>query len=497
MNTPTPSFTAVEPASSVTRPLTPARVIATIRSFLILLWLEIRRSQGYWLLPVMIGIGVYAPSIGHAPNIVLWPDMSMATLQSYVVVGPQAAALAAWLVDRERRRRLRDLVESFPGDGFRRDLLSLGAASFWGLAGYAGVATWFCGQAALRATWGAPDVGLMSTGAIAVIAFAAIGVVIGRLVRSKFGPLLALAVTFFLTMGVDLVKVTYDDGSNRNPVQLLMPYGLSSVSYPSVFYRENQGYTAEVGFWMLALVGLLIALIALLRARRARSWLFLAATVLLAGTFAGPLIDPALTWGPRSWTPIPYTPVCESRDGFEICVHPAYESELDETAEQVNSMFGPIQGLDGVSSRWDQADPSRGGDYDEPGVIDGVGYQYGLISSIVAIFPIPGDSSQHGQRPASQLVIMDWLVQQSGLSLPDLHGSGWFGWPSEISIQSQEYGGEIMGVGPDEEDMADLQLSMDAAVARFAALPEFEQRAWLEENWDALRDRKLSLEDLP
>jgi hypothetical protein len=38
---------------------------------------------------------------------------------------------------------------------------------------------------------------------------------------------------------------------------------------------------------------------------------------------------------------------------------------------------------------------------------------------------------------------------------------------------------------------------MDAAREQFAALPENEQRVWLEANWDALRAGELTLEDLP
>lgn len=494
MTTHSPSFAARLPSSSVHQPSGPGQVIATVRSFLMLLGLEIRRSQGYWLVPVMIGIGVYAPSIDHLPIIVLWPEMSMATLESYVIVGPLAAALAAWLVDRERRRRLRHLVDSTPGSGFQRDLLALGSAAFWGLAGYAGVAIWFCGQALLRATWGGPDVGLMATGAIAVVAFAAIGVLIGRLLPGKFSPLLALGVTFFLTIGADLYKITYDDGSYRNPIQLLMPFGLSRVSYPNVFYRENQGLVLEVGLWMLALVGLLIAVVAVLRSRTSGSWLGLVGMLALAGIAAQPLVNPALSWGPQTWTTIDYTPVCQEQDGFQVCLHPAYETELDVTAEQVASTFGPIQGLEGVPTHWEQGNPSQVRSGDDAGVLYDVGYDYGLINSLTTIFPEPTSGGEFPQRPASQLVIMNWLQMRSS-SGTQVHGP--FQWPAEVPVVSQDYGNGMMGVGPDESALAAFQPRMDAARARFAALPEAEQRAWLEANWDALRAGELALEDLP
>ncbi len=494
MNTLSPSLAADVPASRADRQSGPGRILATIRSFLMLLWLEIRRSQGYWLLPVMIGIGVYTPSIDHLPRIVLWPEMSMATLEAYVIVGPLAAALAAWLVDRERRRRMHNLVDSFPGSGLRRDLLALGTASFWGLAGYAGVALWFCGQAVLRATWGNPDVGLMATGAIAVVAFAAIGVLVGRLVPSKFSPLLALGATFFLTIGADLFKITSADGSYRNPIQLLMPYGLSRVSYPNVFYRENHGFILEVGLWMAALIGLLVALIAVLRSRNVGGWLALAGTVILAGIAAMPLINPTLSWGPQAWTPIPYTPVCESRDGFEICLHPAYESALGETASQVSNTFGPVQGLEGVATRWEQRNPSQFRNGDETGDLYDVGYDYGLINSLTNLFPEPTGGGEFSQRPASQIVIMNWLQRRSS---PGMGFAGFFDWPAEVPVITQDYGNGMMGVGPDDEALAAFQPRMDAALERFATLPEAERRAWLEANWDALRAGDLNLEDLP
>lgn len=491
MTTMTPSISVDRSHSS--QSFGPDQAFASIRAFLALLWIDIRRSQGYWLLPLMVALGIYAPPHDHLPEMVIWPEMSHATLQSYVVVAPLAAALASWLIDRDRRRRMRALANSLPGSGLGRDLLALGAASFWGLAGYAGVAAWFCGQALLRATWGGPDLGLIGTGALAVVVFAAVGALVGRVVPSKFSPLLALALTFVLTIGADLFQTTYEDGSFRNPIQLLMPFGLTRVTDANVFYRENDGFAGPVAVWMLALLGVAIAVLALLRAPGVRTWLALAGIVLVAAVAAQPLITPDLATGPQAWRAISYMPVCQQRDGFEVCLHPAYALQLDATAADVATTFAPVRGLRGVPTRWSQLDPTRGNNSEQPGIIDGVGYEYGMLGSVAGLFP-PADDERFGQRPASQLVVMEWLVEQSGMGLP---GSNWFGWPSELAVVEQDYGDGMSGFEPNDADIVAFQPGMDAARERFAALSPGEQRAWLEANWEALRAGELTLKDLP
>jgi hypothetical protein len=462
-----------------------------------LLWIEIRRSQGYWLLPLIIGLGIYTPGIDYLPDVVLWPEMGMATLESYVVVAPFAAALAAWLVDRDRRRRIRTLTHSMPGSGFQRDLLSIGTAAFWGLAGYAGVAAWFCGQAALRATWGGPDIGLIVTGALAVVVLAAIGVLVGRLIPGTYSPLLALVATFALTIGLDLFTVISDSGSSHLPIQLLMPLGLNQVTSLSVFHRQPESYVTEVGIWMLALTGVLLAILALLRQRSLVAGIALVAMLAVAGVSAAPLVDPAIEGGPGSVVSIAYTPVCTERGGFEVCVHPAYRQGLDEMADRIAALMGPVQGLDGVAPRWDKPDLTLVRMGDEHGAIQVVGYDFSLLSSVSSIFPVSADGDRVGQRPASQLVVMEWLVLQSGLEIPGEGWSGSFGWPAEVNLQLRDNGDGSKEFSPDDAELAALQPRLDAVLARFTALPDDERRAWLEANWNALRAGTLTLEDLP
>ncbi len=503
MTTHSPSFAAGAPASRVHRPSGLGGVSATVRSFLMLLGIEIRRSQGYWLLPVMIGIALYSSSFRSydEPGLTLWVLVNASIMQAYVVIGALAAALGAWLADRERRRRLGGLLESVPASPFRRDLVTAGVAAFWGLAGYAIVAGWYGGQAFVEATWGGPDLPLIATGTLAIVFFAAIGVLAGRVLPNKVTPIIVFVLALMATVVSDYFKVnvTVSDpygnfDRQAQPFKLLMPWGLVD-SYPDVFFDRPADFTGYALLWLAGATGVVLALLALRKQRNLVTWVALVVTVAVAAAGAAPLIDRQVNLGLNEAPAIvPFKFVCQQREGFEICLHPAYSARLDNTADRVGAMFSPVRGLAGVPMRWEQAVPMEGWKRETIGVIDQVGNDYALNNAIITIFQEPFTQSGFPQWPASQLVIMQWLLTQSdsGGQLAD-----WFGAPAEVPIVEVVYGDDFVGSGPDEAALAAFQPKMDAALARFAALPEGEQRTWLELNWNALRAGELTLEDLP
>jgi hypothetical protein len=466
-----------------------------------LFWIEIRRSQGYWLLPLMIVLGIYTAIGDLVPDFVLWPSMSRAILESHIVVGALTAALGAWLIGRERRRRLDQLLASIPGAGFRRDVLAVAATAFWGLAGFAGIVIWFGGHAVLRATWGGPELDQIGLGITAVVMFAALGVLLGRVVPGRYGPLVAFAFVIGLTFVTQALTTERSDGTTGNPAKFLSPFGLIDGVYVGVFYRLRESLVTEVIVWTLALTVLLLAVMAMCRQRSLVTVVALASAVGLATVAATPLVGREDVWGPEVYAPVAYTPVCEVRDGFEVCVHPAYEGELDEVATSVAALFGPVHGLEGVPIRWEQSDSmmpfdegSSSGGFSEPG------NEIFMIEMVASLFPVE-DGGLFAPRPASQLVIMDWLVTQSGLDLePDLGMGHGFGWPAEALTDAGTSGGDMIEVDPVEPERAALvaaEAEIDAAVARFAALTPDEQQAWLEANWDALRAGEITLDEMP
>lgn len=462
-------------------------------SFLRVFWIEVRRSQGYWVLPLMVGLGIIAGFENSRDGVVLWKEMSFATLRSYAIIGPLAAALAAWLMGRDRRRKLEDLIGALPGDGFRRDLLTMLAASFWGLVGYACVGLWFGWKGLTQATWGGPDIGLILTGALAILTFAGIGTLIGRYVPGRFAAIIAFALTFLLTIGSDAIKQTtshfgpngeFYSYSSEQPLRFLMPWGLTTYNFGDVFTPIY--FVRESLLWHLALLAVVVALVALTRKRGLVTYgmfaLSLAASVIVA--------IPLVQQHPQglSTESIAFDWTCESVSGVEVCLHPAYSTRLDETLALHVAVIAPIVGLEGVPDRWAQAGPWMAEADAADGMIGGFGASqaWNLADQVFPMSVPTGSSSGEGPaihnptRPASQVVILYWLFERA----PETS----LGNSNAIDLSTG-----MFAFDPNEASGEEIA----AAIERFATLTPGEQRAWLEANWTALRAGDLALADLP
>lgn len=456
----------------------------TLRSLLALLWIEIRRSQGHWLLPLMVGPVWYMNLDVNGLGVVLWPEMSHFILQSYLIIGPLAAALAAWLVDRDRRCRIHDLVGTAAITSFSRDLTLLITASFWGLVGYGLIAGWYGSQGVLKATWGRPDVALIAAGALAVV-YAAIGLLIGRMFRRAYSSLVAVVASFFLAIVVDyLAKI---DTAYR----FLTPYGLIQHNEPSVYYRNAETYIGPSLIWLVGLIGMLMSIAALLRGRN----LFSLGVLVISGGIASFGLAPILGHDgtvmiPEQIQAIPFEFSCETTAGVELCVHPAYKTRLEETTSTLDRFLQPVAGLDGVPSRWVLQNPM------DPIAADGA-VLMDLNDFAVAMSFRAGVFLNKADPVLSntpQLVITQWLSNRAGIP----RTAPWpYGWPSEVLVNPEAFANGAMEAGPDQAQLDTFELTFDAATDRFAALSPDAQRAWLEANWDALRAGTLTLEDLP
>jgi hypothetical protein len=468
-----------------------------------LFWLEFRRSQGYWLLPIMVGLIFFSGFYQNFDGVVLWRELSFASLRSYAAIAPLAAAFAAWLADRERRRRTRGLVDSLPIPPVLRDLVNLGIASVWGLIGYGLVGAWFAWKGITEATWGGPDLGLIAAGALTIPIFAGIGGLVGRLVPSKFSPILAMGATFFLTIGADAYTQTtahyQPDGtpggySFEQPLQLLMPWGLTMANWSEV--STPLWFVPESILWLTGLLSVVIAVTALVRKRSIAGWIALAISVGISGFAAVPLIEreSRLSLWEQTST-VSFTWSCQTQSGIEVCVHPAYVAKLDESSEFVGNVLSPIAGLDGVPSTWRQSGPWRELST-EDGLLGGFDWRNQLWAIVDEVFPTTHDEFiESGGRPASQLAILQWLTDQSGQDDMD---AWFFGYPVEVShTEASTEGLNWYPPEYDEAELAAFQPQFNAVVARFTALPETDQRAWLEANWDALRAGTLTLDNLP
>lgn len=474
-----------------------------IRSLLSLLRIEIRRSQGYWLLPLMVGLAWFLNRGQNWEGVTLWPNLSKWTMTSYVIIGPLAAALAAWIVDRDRRRRVQGLVETMATSPFRRDVVHVATAAFWGLLGYGLIAAWYGFQGVTEATWGGPDLALIGTGALGIVILTAVGFIVGRLVRSKFSPILAVAVAFFLSSAPEFIQEW-----TRNPngdfsdlaIRPLSPWGLIASREPDIFFRHPSGYLPAALLWLTGAAVVVLVVIALLRGWR-RNWtawaaLAVSSTVALFG--ADRVMGYSSGYGYLSEDDlrVPFTWSCETTVAVEVCVHPAYASRLEESARRLNELLTPIAGLPGVPTRWEQDSP-----YDAERGAVGTFYPGSQLVNThdigISIFPPNDNAGQFsgGLFSASQNVILSWL---SGRVDPQSRQFGMFEHPAELigtPGPMDDMGGIMITVDPRAE--AYYANEIPAATDRFAALSPEDQRTWLEANWDALRAGTLTLDQMP
>lgn len=474
-----------------------SRLLDSARGIARLFWIEFRRCGGFWLLPVILPLVWFMNGQRDQYGVVLWYRMSIVTFQSYVIIGPLAAGLTAWLAGRDRRRRTDGMLATAPLQPFRRDMILIAVAASWGLVAYAVVAFWYLGQGVLHATWGGLNVPWLEVGVLAIMVHAALGLLIGRVIRGRFAPLIAVALPIGLAIGADAYhRVTEFDMGNgmgmatnyEQPVRALSPFSLS-LSFGQddgiVTFGDSQSHDSLL--WLAGLLGVTLAATALLRHRRSLIGMAgLGVSLIVATLGAQALLGDGDWFGGGESQVLPFEWSCRTGSRIEVCLHPAYKARLDDVTGTMGNLVGPVAGLSGVPTSWRQSLPTG----DSRGKTVGVGLihsfdDYTLVLSLADVLFI----TDHRERNASQLVVIRALAEEAGVS------GQWdwpYGWPSEVTIT------EGKGFhGPDEGELAAFEPTFDAAVDRFVALSPEQQRAWLETNWDALRAGELTLEDMP
>lgn len=484
--------TGSPPASRALNPL------ETLRSFFMMSWLDVKGCQGVFLLPVMVGLGLYASANLFEEGVVFWKMMNFAAVQSYTFIAPVTAGLAAWTASRDRRRQVDRFIESAPGNPFVRDLSILAATAGWGVLGYATVAVCYAALAIQRATWGGFDADLVLTGALGVVLAGAVGVLVGRHVPGRFSPLLAIILAYAAVFMSDIVS--FFGLFVRLPE--LTPMDFAWRVGQDVYRQPPDDHVLHGIAWLAGLVGVTIAVMALARRRLIAGALLGAGSVALASLGASVLMTAQPLLGDR--LPVPYEPTCAIEGGVEVCVHPAYEPLLDDTMRTVSGMVGPLLDFDGVRTQWTHGE---GPNEMRPDLAE-VQFRWlrgynPAVSVADDLFPIDYAMS-NDSRPASQLAILYWLTETAGIGNP----SGWsgddvfaigtpdewaFGYPAEVPREN----GNSFRIERDDAALTESQREIEAAAGRFAVLPAEEQRVWLEANWDALRAGELALEDLP
>ncbi len=321
-----------------------------------LLRIELRRNAALAMVPVYAALWLASPIARHLAPIALWPDRSTDIQSTVFALCPVTAGVAAWTADREHRRRATDLLATTSRSAVGRCLAALGATACWAALGYLIGAVVMVAITAHQATWGHVVVLPLLDGLMAVLAAAALGFALGRVLPGRFtAPLAAMGLLGLLVLGVE--TTTHATATF---------FGALSPAFPSINLNLSVFFPIRSGLVILQLataVGVLCAAIGVIVAhaggRRAglavatAGVLLLAVPVGLAGAShrdaQGAIVVPGLD-SVAAQQPLPFTPVC-SGGAIPVCVHPAYAAKLSVLDTAINRLASPLLGTPGLPVR--------------------------------------------------------------------------------------------------------------------------------------------------
>ena len=481
----------------------------------LILRIEVRRSVGLWVWPVLVGLALLlAYGDGLAWRVTFWVQASVLVRDGLLIVGPAIAGAAAWMGGRERRRKMDDLLATTPRPAWVRWGVTWAATALWGLLAYAVVGGYVLALAARQMTWGAPVAWPILVGLMAVPAYGAVGYALGALLASRFtAPLVAIAL-LVAPVVVGRGSRTGTLGPATKPSALDALHYLSPVAAldASVWYGIRPDVGWPQALFLLGMIGLALGGLAL-RDRESRrdrvAWGSLVMGCILAGAAAVTLLvtaPPSATLLAMARMPsagavpslarysrlIPYTPVCAGTP-VPVCVHPAYRARLAAEARVINRLLAPLAGVPGAPTRVEQRSH----------------YEQGVFGRTLAFVPDNGDgpTDQSVFGPVAQALVANYMFDGRGLSNEAC--------PGDSTLQSCFAAQDAIGIWLVRQ--AGLRLhpvtvagttlrpyfggthwDRTSAVADlFGRLGRARQRAWLRAHYDALNKVHVRLRDIP
>jgi hypothetical protein len=455
-----------------------------------LLRIEVRHNPAPLVLPLLAFLLWITPLAQDLAPVGLWLDRSVDVEGSIQLIGPFAAAAAAWMASREHRRDMTDLRASTPRNPWAVVTATWLVSLAWMVAFYVGLCALFLSITAAQTTWGSPQWWPVVDALVALIMCSSVGFALGLWFRTRFVTPLVAVGTLAVILGVRAAASTGRAAG----------IGLLSPMYPTFGLNASVFYAPQPDLSMLKIICYLGVLGVALGAgawyfRANRPSLRRAGTALLAVglavTATAGVLDTTARIGSHGVIvpafhdaaadrAVPYTPVC-SRTPLPVCVHPAYDggSELTVLATIINKVAAPVLGVPGMPARAEQepdAKTSLGGVQGNPSIlpiqpfiVHGTSLQPAVFrvafaESIALSLFLPARTPVQHATPAQRALALYLLTQAHDAT--EAHFL-----PSDPAVTT--------------------------AAARFAALSPAARTAWLTAHLAALRAGDLTLQDIP
>ncbi len=300
---------------------------------------ELRRSGlPLWIVPLLLAVLglVFAKTLRSMEGGRFeWSTSIFYNMTPVVVLASTLAlAVAAWRGGRERRRGLGELIDSTPRPRSQRALVSWLPVVVWPVVAYLPAVLAF-GMLSTDAVSGPPLFGVLAAALSTVVAYAALGFVIGYFVPGRFTTPVAGVVVFIATIGLASVA----------------PHGLLSA-VPQPTYGTIAMNRLSVGLWdrpvwwfapatALWFAALTVTLLVVATARR--RWLAVF-PLILAVLIAAPLVRTQV------WRIDTTSPLLACSDGdVRVCVPKETGVELDAVATSTRPVRDRLAELPSVA----------------------------------------------------------------------------------------------------------------------------------------------------
>lgn len=317
--------------------------------------LELRRGPGRWLAVPLALLGVVAAENALPSGAAIWSLAVSALSNSVQLMGPVAAAAAAFAGARSRRRgteAMELLADRSPSAAAVSELV---AVAVWVLVAYVATVAVVFTQTALSATWSGPDLARTTVTGVGLLLQVTLGYVAGRLIPRRLTPLAVAIFLYVLTIYGSTARSGYR-------WSLLLPVNLNIYDF---FTRVNRAVTIGQLLWYSGAAVVVVTGWALRRREPTRVMLGSLAAGAVAAVFGAAVI---LAQDGRALQPgFVVTWQCEGR-APQICLHPAVRAARLALTAQINPIAARLAGTPFALSRLEQR-PRGPGSIPSPGAV--------------------------------------------------------------------------------------------------------------------------------